>query len=422
FSTRRGVLMEHLKVILVISFILVLFTITAAEDWFIQLAIQTADYTGPGHGFRDGSNKAGVKDDASRGYDSHDAYKFTPPDPDYIILYFPHYDPGEPDYWAPPYDNIYAFDYRAPGFEEEIWHIDVYSARSVNTECLISRKKLEAVPAQYGIFLVNNATSDTFNIRFQDTVSATIPPVISDFELIVKDDIHSHIKIFPGYTSAVVGERLYMYTYIYTHDGDSFQVASNWEATGPSGIIEDPGQFFATSAGTNTIIADYCGFKDSVDIAITGEGSQVSINCWKGWNMFSMPVIPPNWNIEQCLPYFDGALYYYDPDSGDYFLTEVLDTFTGYFGYSQKDTSILVVGLPFDHHEEYLSAGWHLIGSISEAINISSGCRSVPENALIRSFYKFNTLTNRYSRLSYLYPGNAFWVFMKADGTIILED
>lgn len=90
----------------------------SGTDWYMQFSlvvnVDSAQY-------RDDYNRIGVKPDASRRYDSHDAVDLPGFGQHYVYAYFPHDDPEEPQIYWPQRPNRYTYDMRDPVWVDQVW-------------------------------------------------------------------------------------------------------------------------------------------------------------------------------------------------------------------------------------------------------------------------------------------------------------
>ncbi|MBN1755367.1 hypothetical protein JW877_04040 [bacterium] len=400
---------------------LCLIGVSSPEEWHIQLGIETPDYDGHGTGYADWYNMAGVKETASRGYDPSDAAEMLPPEPTYIILYFPHDDPAEPDYWPPPHSNLFSYDFRPPGFNQEIWHLEIWNRATSARDLFLWWKNLSNIPFRYGLYLYDETDENYYNIREQDSLRFLMPRGTKKFQLIVRDSVNIGIRILPYRNTITLGERVYFNAFLYEEDGDSFIVQPQWLSSDTCCRIEEPGLVFAVAHGRTTIVADYFGLRDSLFLEVTGSGERYNLELKEGWNLFSMPVLAPNMRKAYCLPFFQGDIYSYNSRTHTFNTADSLRLAKGYFAYAHTDTTLLIIGNPVHAFEFYLEAGWHLFGTISFPISASSIASDPPE-ALFPHVFWYSPRLRRYEFLESITPGKAFWLFVDRNAWIYLGD
>lgn len=91
----------------------------AADDWHVEFAVAAAPATGTK--LQDIANRAGVRPDASRRHDPHDALDLPALAEPHLYVYFPHDDPADPlSYW-PDRPGRYTYDLRDPAWDEQAW-------------------------------------------------------------------------------------------------------------------------------------------------------------------------------------------------------------------------------------------------------------------------------------------------------------
>ena len=87
-------------------------------EWYVQFSVAVDVDSAQ---FRDEYNRIGVKPDASRRYDPHDAIDLPGFGEHYVYAYFPHSDPDEPrEYW-PQRPGRYTYDIRDPEWVDQEW-------------------------------------------------------------------------------------------------------------------------------------------------------------------------------------------------------------------------------------------------------------------------------------------------------------
>jgi parallel beta-helix repeat protein len=90
----------------------------SGTDWYMQFSVSVASDSAE---YRDDFNRIGVKPDASRRYDSHDAVDLPGFGEHYVYAYFPHDDPGKPQAYWPERPNRYTYDMRDPEWVDQVW-------------------------------------------------------------------------------------------------------------------------------------------------------------------------------------------------------------------------------------------------------------------------------------------------------------
>lgn len=131
-----------------------------------------------------------------------------------------------------------------------------------------------------------------------------------------------------------------------------------------------------------------------------------------GWNMVSLPVLPPN-----------GKRYIVFPDAstpnafayrGSYVQVDSLEMFKGYwlkFPAGRKDT---ITGAPLSTGSIPVVQGWNMIGAFSTQVDVASLVVDPPGN-ISTSYWKYD---NGYAASTSLVPGAAYWVKARNPGTL----
>ncbi len=185
-------------------------------------------------------------------------------------------------------------------------------------------------------------------------------------------------------------------------------VATNW--TGIRYIA-----FTGTSTVGNEFDPDGSFFVDDIDYNLHGVHQvnlQVSMN--DRWNLASLPATPPSYLLSSVYPGAGGSAYAYTV--GGYVSETSLLPGKGYwirFNSSSQETvggaEILYLAIP-------VTAGWNIVGSISQPVAVSS-ITSMPEGMSTSQFFGYNA---GYNPVDTIHPGMAYWVNVQSNGTLIL--
>ncbi len=147
----------------------------------------------------------------------------------------------------------------------------------------------------------------------------------------------------------------------------------------------------------------------------SGGNEDVDVTILSGWNLISLPLEVQN--SEYLVVYPDaveGTLYGFD---GTYYSTVNLNSGNGYWLFFDENGTNTVSGNPITSLTVSLMEGWNLIGSISNAISVSS--ISDPEGIIVSgTFYGFN---GTYVNVGYLEPGEGYWVNASSAGDITMN-
>jgi len=407
-KVRQGILKEKFCLIL-LFILLVIGSLSASEtNWIINFEFYTADTLIS----TDRYNRAAVHPDASLGHDIFDAEELFPPFIYYVMLYFPHDNPEDLNtYWEPPYNYKYTFDYHPPILEgEDSWYMEAYVGLSFPTDVILSWRNIGSVPFDMGLFLVDTTISDTVNLRAEQFFTFHTASMLTGYDFIARRNVNTDFRLVPVSTELTTGVVARFYPYIYDVHGDSLLVPVTWR-TNPDGIgyFLDNSRFIPTEEGDAYIIADYYHLReDSVLVHISGEYDSISLPLRPGWNTISLPVTPAIASADTALgDAFSSLLFSFEPTGYAYERAETVGVGTGYFVYSDEDTSITVSGVPAREVSIPLSPGWNLIGvPFGEIDEITTS----PPDAIWEEFFWFNPDLRRYETESSLLPGRGYWV------------
>jgi hypothetical protein len=145
--------------------------------------------------------------------------------------------------------------------------------------------------------------------------------------------------------------------------------------------------------------------------------STTSVSIHSGWNLISNPMDTPVDSVTSIFPSASSPAFAYSPGSG---LAAAPELFGG-SGYWLKFGSAAVIpiaGVALDSVAVPVSAGWNLIGTISQPLAVSSIVPSPP--GIIHSLF-YDYRPEGYFPVDTLRPGAAAWVKCAGDGYLVLK-
>ena len=135
----------------------------------------------------------------------------------------------------------------------------------------------------------------------------------------------------------------------------------------------------------------------------------------EGWNMLSMPMTKPNYQVGTLFPEAtSNAFEYY----GGYESTDVLAPGNGYW-LKTPETNVYHTGGILAELSVPVQKGWNMVGSLSNAISVGS-IGSVPPGLITSVFYAYNPGTGGYETATSVMPGKSYWVKASDAGTLVL--
>ncbi len=128
-----------------------------------------------------------------------------------------------------------------------------------------------------------------------------------------------------------------------------------------------------------------------------------------GWNMISLPTVPPTHPPSYVFPSTPVPLFQYDAQRRIYGAVERFNAGFGYWIYSPESGNTTVGGVILDSYNLRIYRGWNLIGTIGEPVAVSSITTDVP-GAILPPVYGYNCVTRTYTETDTLYPGYGYWL------------
>jgi hypothetical protein len=132
-----------------------------------------------------------------------------------------------------------------------------------------------------------------------------------------------------------------------------------------------------------------------------------------GWNLVSTPVIPLDDSVHVLFPGSSGRAFAFTP--GGYSIQPTISQGNGYWLRYPGSTSVTISGTLVNSDTLTVSAGWNLIGSISQPIGTST-ITSDPPGMITSRFFRYS---GGYVPSDSIKPGNGYWVKVNQNGLLI---
>jgi photosystem II stability/assembly factor-like uncharacterized protein len=191
---------------------------------------------------------------------------------------------------------------------------------------------------------------------------------------------------------------------------------STWSTVASS--IPASQEFYLWTISAAPTIGAMIGIYDSGDSGINDVSGIFTIqqapDLYKGWNLVSIPVNPPDPIAKSLFPAAISNSYRF---SDGYLQSETLQVGVGYWMKFPARQNISFSGDSVLADTIHLVAGWNLIGTIGHPMPAASVLQDPPSN--INS--KFFGYSQGYKTADTLRPVHGYWVKVKAPGTIVLS-
>jgi hypothetical protein len=139
-----------------------------------------------------------------------------------------------------------------------------------------------------------------------------------------------------------------------------------------------------------------------------------------GWNLLSVPSMPPNKTASVVFPGSFGDLFGYNPTGGGYVTAPTLSIGYGYWAYYTSETIENIVGNSITGAIQVpCKQGWNLIGS-RERVVLNSELTTVPSGGIYGDLFSFDPSAGSYIIIDRLIPGKGAWVYMLFDCTLVI--
>ncbi len=139
----------------------------------------------------------------------------------------------------------------------------------------------------------------------------------------------------------------------------------------------------------------------------------INVNHWK---LVSVPTEEIDRRKSTLFPTAISNAFRYVPGTG-YVTSDSLENGAGYWVKFGEDESTNFTGSTISVDTIDVSAGWNLIGSISNAVNVEV-VTTEPTDLLASSFFGYQ---KGYGSVSSIEPGNGYWIKLKQSGKLILN-
>jgi hypothetical protein len=134
-----------------------------------------------------------------------------------------------------------------------------------------------------------------------------------------------------------------------------------------------------------------------------------------GWNLVSIPLNLSDYRRSVVYPDAVSPAYAYSSGPG-YAIRDTLENGVGYWLKFAAADTVSMTGTVRNHDTLYVSAGWNLIGSISQPVATDSIVQ-IPSDIVISGYYSYD---GGYSPISTLASGRAYWVKVAQSGMLLI--
>ncbi len=169
---------------------------------------------------------------------------------------------------------------------------------------------------------------------------------------------------------------------------------------------------------SSNIVFIHNGESSPDTLLVHGKGviNNITVSVQQRWNIISHPMFVPNDSVKKIYP---GSIYDYAfsfSEASGYLQQSVLEHGIGYWEKFPNNQHVTISGTPILTDSVDVTAGWNLIGSLSERILSSS---IEPLSTSIQSpLYEF---VNGYKITDTIKPGKGYWLNVSSDGLLILS-
>jgi len=188
------------------------------------------------------------------------------------------------------------------------------------------------------------------------------------------------------------------------------------EGSGPSKATWDPSRLPQGRFMINDVIdmkldtICYFNLGDSLVIvwdlpSITSKRMEIC----PGWNMVSLPVVPPEYPPSIVFPETPVGMYEFNPQTRNYETTERFVAGKGYWLFSLESDTTWIAGMELNHFNANIRSGWNMIGTIAAPIAVSDISTSI-DGSIVPPVFKYNCSTSEYEATDSLYPGEGYWL------------
>jgi len=354
-----------------------------------------------------------VIEGASRERDIYDSEKMYPPLSRYAIMFFPHRDATEPDYWPPPYDKDFAHDFRPPIITKEIWYMKFAMVYTGIETITVSWEEMNRMPPSYLPLLISQE-DDSVNLFAYDSYTSVFASGIHRWKFSVEPGYYESWAISPAEATIHAGEILDFHFYLFRSPDSTMCLSASYIFEGTGGFISTDGRFTATSPGSGIVIANQGGYSDTAFVTIL-PCLEFDLPLALGWNLVSLPCNPPGHRLADILFGYSGNVYYYDNSLNNYIEADSLFPGIGYFVLSTRDTVLSIYGAAMDSVSADVGIGWNLLGGTSYTDHFDD-FSTIP-TAIIHGYPQIWD-SGAYFEADSFAPYRGFWVLCGLAGTV----
>lgn len=154
----------------------------------------------------------------------------------------------------------------------------------------------------------------------------------------------------------------------------------------------------------------YYGLDDTLFIDWIAPPVGADTACFSpGWNLISLPVVPPRYPSSHVFSFSPAPLFRYLPFERTYSSTGIMERGEGYWLYSPIDTCIKFGGVVLNSYNRQLFRGWNIIGGLSVPTDIDDVCTDPPGAILSGSIFEYIPSVG-YRAVDELLPGKGYWL------------
>jgi hypothetical protein len=144
----------------------------------------------------------------------------------------------------------------------------------------------------------------------------------------------------------------------------------------------------------------------------------ISIAIGTPWNMVAVPVVPSTLDANTQFPGKSGTIFAFNTSTQGYISALTLTNGQGYWAkYTASGSNSITGSVVSGTTVTVAQAGWVLLGSMSNAVNVSA-LITVSAGAITGSVFRFNPTTQGYVSTTVINPGEAVWVKVNQACTI----
>lgn len=157
----------------------------------------------------------------------------------------------------------------------------------------------------------------------------------------------------------------------------------------------------------------------TISVTFDQDPPPMTVKADSGWVLVSVPRRQLNDSASIIFKKKFGDMFEYDQSIDKYTLIERLKCGKGYWVYYLKPTDVVFGGYEPPTYKVKSKAGWVLIGSKSNPIEISS-LQLDNGASIFGNKYLYNSYTGRYEETFVINPGKAVWIFVTKECTITI--